>query len=182
MSVIEDILKFNKSFVANRGYEQYKTNKYPNKKVAILSCMDTRLTSLLPAALNLKNDDMKIIKNAGAVVSHPFGSVMRSLMVAIYDLNVKDIMVIGHSDCGMQGQNPNALIEKMINRGIEKEKIKMINYCGVDIKNWLKGFNNVETSVKKTVKTIKEHPLIPKDVNVYGFIMNPETGALTQVN
>ena len=95
--MIEDILKYNKQFVENKGYEKYITNKYPDKKIAILSCMDTRLTELLPAALGIKNGDVKMIKNAGGIISHPFGSVIRSLMVAIYELGVKEVMVIAHS-------------------------------------------------------------------------------------
>ena len=83
--MLEEILEFNKKFVENRGYEKYITNKYPDKKIAILSCMDTRLTELLPAALGIHNGDVKIIKNAGAVISHPFGSVIRSLLVARSD-------------------------------------------------------------------------------------------------
>ena len=63
--MLEDILKYNREFVERKGYEKYITNKYPDKKIAIVSCMDTRLTELLPAALGLKNGDVKIIKNAG---------------------------------------------------------------------------------------------------------------------
>ena len=84
--MINEILKFNKEFVANKGYEKFVTNKYPDKKIAILSCMDTRLTELLPAALGIKNGDVKMIKNAGGIISHPFGSVIRSLLVAILEL------------------------------------------------------------------------------------------------
>ena len=63
--MLEEILAYNKQFVENKGYESYITNKYPDKKIAILSCMDTRLTALLPAALGIKNGDVKMIKNAG---------------------------------------------------------------------------------------------------------------------
>ncbi len=42
--IIEEIIKYNEQFVANKGYEKYLTSKYPDKKLAILSCMDTRLT------------------------------------------------------------------------------------------------------------------------------------------
>ena len=73
--MLEEILAYNKKFVEDKGYEAYITNKYPDKKIAILSCMDTRLTALLPAALGIKNGDVKMIKNAGGVISHPFGSV-----------------------------------------------------------------------------------------------------------
>ena len=65
--MIEDILEYNKRFVENKGYEKYITNKYPDKKIAILSCMDTRLTELLPAALGM-NGDVKMIKNAGGII------------------------------------------------------------------------------------------------------------------
>lgn len=98
--MIDEILKYNKQFVDEKGYERFITTKYPDKKIAILSCMDTRLTELLPAALGIKNGDVKMIKNAGGIISHPFGSVIRSLLVAIYELGVTEVMVIAHSDCG----------------------------------------------------------------------------------
>ncbi|NCC68553.1 MAG: carbonic anhydrase, partial [Clostridia bacterium] len=75
--MIDEILRFNKEFVENEEYKSFKTSKYPDKKIAVLSCMDTRLTLLLPAALGIKNGDVKIIKNAGGIISHPYGSVMR---------------------------------------------------------------------------------------------------------
>ena len=82
--MIEEIREFNKSFVKDEKYQSYITSKYPDKKLAILTCMDTRLTELLPAALGLKNGDVKLIKNAGGVISNPFGSVVRSLLIAVY--------------------------------------------------------------------------------------------------
>ena len=100
MRMIDQIIAFNKEFVAQKGYEKYLTDKYPDKKLAVLSCMDTRLTELLPAALGLKNGDAKIIKNAGGLVISAFDSAMRSLIVAIYELGVEEIMVVAHSHCG----------------------------------------------------------------------------------
>lgn len=108
--MIEQIVEYNKKFVENKGYEPYLTSKYPNKKLAVLTCMDTRLTELLPAALGLKNGDAKIIKNAGGVITHPYGSVVRSLLVAILELGVEQVMVIGHTDCGVQGMDGNELL------------------------------------------------------------------------
>jgi len=178
MSQIKEILEFNRKFVENRNYELYDAGKFPNKKIAILSCMDTRLTELLPAAMNFKNGDIKIIKNAGAVITHPFGSVMRSLLIAVYDLEVEEILVIGHYECGMQGLEPSNILQKMKERNIPEEKINMIRYCGVDIDKWMKGFDKIEVSVTETVNLIRNHPLIPKDVKVYGFIMDPNTGRL----
>lgn len=63
--MMDEILKFNRDFVASKGYEQFQTSKYPDKRIAIVTCMDTRLTHLLPAAIGIKNGDVKMIKNAG---------------------------------------------------------------------------------------------------------------------
>ena len=181
MTNVEKIMAYNKKFVENKKYELFKSSKFPKKKIAILSCMDTRLAELLPAALNFKNGDIKLIKNAGAVITHPFGSVMRSLIVAIYELGVEEIFVIGHYDCGMQGLDTDKLIQKIIDRGIPKETIEQLRYCGIDYNSWLKGFEDATTSVLKTVDIIINHPLIPHDINVCGFMIDPETGELHQL-
>ena len=178
---LEQILEDNKKFVSEKKYEEFKTTKYPEKKLAILSCMDTRLTHLLPAALNIKNGDVKLIKNAGGVISHPFGSAMRSLIVAIYELGVTDVLLIGHTDCGMRSIDPAEIEGLMKERGISEEKLKLIESCGINIHQWLHGFDDERSSVLSSIKTIKNHPLIPDDVNIYGFIMDSITGEITEV-
>lgn len=179
--MINDILQFNRSFVAQSGYEQYITDKYPDKKLAIVSCMDARLTELLPAALGLKNGDAKIIKNAGGMISHPFGSAMRSLMVAIYELGVKDIMIIAHTDCGVLHMDSQKMIGNMRSRGIAEEHIEMVRYCGIDLDRWLGGFDNTDCSVRESVELVRRHPLVPDDITVRGFIMDSVTGALQEI-
>ena len=119
MSILEEILDFNQEFVASGEYAQFFSNKYPERELAILSCMDARMVELLPRALGLKNGDAKLIKNAGAVVTHPWGSVMRSLLVAVLELKVKEIMVVAHYDCGMRGLNADAFLGKAREQGIE---------------------------------------------------------------
>lgn len=67
MSKLDTILAFNQSFVENKQYEQFSVGKFPQKKMVILTCMDTRLTELLHSAMDLRNGDAKIVKNAGAL-------------------------------------------------------------------------------------------------------------------
>ena len=97
---IDTILAFNRQFVAEKAYEPYITDKYPARKLAILTCMDTRLTELLMKALGLRNGDAKVIKNAGGLILSETDSAIRSLLVAIYELGVEEIMVIHHPTCG----------------------------------------------------------------------------------
>ncbi len=179
--MIDQILDFNRKFVENREYEKYTTSKYPDKKLAVLSCMDTRLTELLPAALGLKNGDAKIIKNAGGLVISPFDSAMRSLLVAVYELGVNQIMVVAHSGCGACHMSFSHFRNEMLNRGISQQTLDTISRCGIDLNHWLEGFHDTEASVKGTVETVKGHPLMPKDVVVRGFIIDSATGQLIEI-
>ena len=179
--MIDQIIEYNKEFVAHKGYEQYVTDKYPDKKLAVLSCMDTRLTELLPAALGLKNGDAKIIKNAGGLVISPYDSAMRSLVVAVYELGVEEIMVVAHSNCGACHMSYNHFREEMINRGVTDETLETVRRCGIDLDHWLEGFKDTPESVRKTVETIKTHPLMPRDIIVRGFIIDSVTGALEEI-
>lgn len=177
--MIKDILSFNEKFVEEERYKPFITSKYPDKKIAIVTCMDTRLVELLPAAMGIKNGDVKMIKNAGGVIDSPFDSTMRSLLVAVYELGVNEIMIIGHTECGVQGMEAKEMIHLMENRGISPETIEVIKRSGIDLDKWLNGFEETPKAVEESVKLVRNHPLIPKDVNVSGYIMDSLTGKLT---
>lgn len=181
MNMINQIISYNRNFVAERGYERFLTSKYPDKKLAVLSCMDTRLTELLPAALGLRNGDAKIIKNAGGLVISAFDSAMRSLIVAVYELGVEEIMVVAHSNCGACHMSFGHFRHEMLRRGVSETTLATIGQCGVDLHHWLEGFKDTPDSVRKTVATIKGHPLMPAGIVVRGFIIDSETGALEEI-
>lgn len=180
--MIDQMLEYNRQFVASKGYERYKTSKYPDKKIAIVTCMDTRLVELLPAALGIKNGDVKIIKNAGGTITNPFDSTVRSLLVAIYELGVNEVMIIGHTTCGVQGMDSQEMLHLMHERGIDNEHISLMRHCGIDLDSWLHGFDDTEAAILETVDLVKNHPLVPKDVVVRGYIMDSETGELSPLD
>ena len=180
--MIEEILAHNREFVESGAYQQFATSKYPDKKIAILTCMDTRLVELLPAALGFRNGDVKLIKNAGGMITAPFDSAVRSLLVGIVELGVEEVMVIGHTDCGVAHINAEMMIQHLIQRGVPREQVEMMHYCGIDFEGWLRGFDNVETSVEETVELLRHHPLIPKDVTIHGYVIHTETGELTPLD
>lgn len=180
--MIDELLKFNRGFVESRGYERFATSKYPDKRIAIVTCMDTRLVELLPAALGLKNGDVKMIKNAGGTITNPFDSTMRSLLVAVYELGVNEIMVIGHTGCGVQGMDAEEMLHLMRERGVDDEHISLMRHCGIDLNGWLHGFTDTADAVAETVDLVRNHPLMAHDVRVAGYIMDSETGALTPLS
>ena len=178
---VKRMLEYNKVFVEHELYKKYATTKYPDRKIAILSCMDTRMTELLPAALGLKNGDVKLIKNAGGRVMHPYGSVIFSLLVAVYELGVETVIVVGHDDCGGRLLDAQEMIAKMKARGVSQAAIDHVDENYKNVEHWLTGFGDIHASVQSTVDAITEHPLLPKELEVLGFIMDPHTGALRPV-
>lgn len=179
--MIDDILRYNKKFVADKAYEPFITSKFPDKKLAVLSCMDTRLTLLLPAALGLKNGDAKIIKNAGGIVMSPYDSVVRSMLVGVYELGVEEIMVVAHSDCGACHLSGHEMKELMIERGVTSNAIAAVQRDGIEPEEWLEGFHDTPAAVRRSVDMLMNHPLMPKDVTIRGFVIDSVTGALTEI-
>ncbi len=181
MRLLNEVLAFNQEFVDSGAYAQFMTGKYPDRNLAILSCMDARMVELLPRALGLKNGDAKLIKNAGALITHPFGSVMRSLLVGVYQLKVEEILVVAHLDCGMRSCSAEEILVQVREAGISQEVIDTLYNAGINLDEWLKGFDNEEDSVRHTVRMIKTHPLMPKTIAVHGLLMHPTTGKLTTI-
>ncbi|MCH5319375.1 MAG: carbonic anhydrase [Paramuribaculum sp.] len=178
---IRKMLEFNAEFVESGAYKDYQADKFPKKKVAIFTCMDTRLVTLLPAALGLKNGDVKMIKNAGAVIDNPFDSVMRSVLIAVYELGVEHVMVVAHTTCGVQGMKAEEMMHLMKERGIKEETLTTLRNAGIDLDKWLTGFDETESAVMRTVSLIKNHPLLPSDIEVTGYIMETDTGRLNPI-
>lgn len=178
MTLLEDILEHNEKFVENKDYEEFQTTKFPKKRIVILTCMDTRLIELLPKAMNLKNGDAKIIKSAGAIIAHPFGGIMRSILVALYELGADELYIIGHYDCGMSSVDVNHMKGSMNERGIDTETFKMLEYSGVDLCDWLRGFDDVTESVIESVDAARNHPLMANDIPIHGLVADPDTGRL----
>src|SRR6478672_7994072 len=108
--LLDQILAHNARFVAER---ERPLTRAPAKKVALFTCMDTRLVEFLEPALGLGRGDAKVIKNAGNTVVDPTGGVIRSLVVAVYALGCEEILVVGHRDCGMAELDEDDLERRM---------------------------------------------------------------------
>lgn len=178
---LEEMLEYNKQFVQNKKYEPYETDSIPNKKMVVFTCMESRLVELLPKALNIHNGDIKLVKNAGAIIRKPFDSIMKSILVAVYELKAEQITVIGHHDCGMSHVDTDGLVEKMTDKGIPKETIETLEHSGIDFHEEFHGFDTVEESVKQSVDIIRSHPLLPSYVTVHGLVIDPGTGKVDVV-
>lgn len=176
MTLLHEIFQANREFVASkRNVKEIKVSKIPSRQLAIFTCMDTRLVDFLEPALGISRGDAKILKNAGNTLIDPKGGVIRSLVVAIFLLGVEEVLVIGHRDCGMASIDENALIGKMIDRGVPESVLKDME---PDFLEWLGAIKDPVSNVEKVVEMIRTSPLIPKDVPIHGMIFDPNDGHL----
>lgn len=183
MTILEQVLESNQKFVeqyADKYLKECEDNvsKIPNRRLAIFTCMDTRLVDFLEPAMGIKRGEAKVIKNAGNTITGPFEATIRSMLVAIFELGVNEIMVIGHLDCGIAHSTSEELINKMRQRGIPEAAINMVES---ELETWLDQFHHPVDNIKKVVGKIRKNPLIPGDVPVHGLIFNPRTGAIETV-
>ena len=182
MAILDDLLKANETFCENPPVdytqEDVKSSKLPQKQLAIITCMDTRLVNFLEPALGIARGEAKVIKTAGNGVTGVFDGTIRSLLVCIYELGIKEIIVIGHHECGMAKTTSEGLTKAMLSRGVAPEAIHMIRK---ELKEWADEFQHPEQNVEDTVDQIRMNPLIPKDVPVHGLIFHPRSGKVDTI-
>ena len=181
MSVATEVLQENEKFLRKTeqaGCALAKVSKRPAKKVAVVTCMDARLIDMLEPALGLARGDANIIKVAGNVMTDGFSDVVRSIMVSVYELGAETVLIVGHEDCGMERTTAEDLAVKMEARGVAPSAIKEVFD---DMKSWAESFKCSGDNVKQAVLALKENPLLPADLKVAGFVINPDTGKLTEV-
>lgn len=167
--MLNEILKANEDFV--KDFEPKKMSHLPQKKLAIVTCMDTRLTGFLEPAMGIERGDAKIIKNAGnAAVDR---DVIRSVAAAIYALGAEEVMVVGHYECGMANVDPEKLEANMKSRGVDEKTLSE-----VDLKEWIGAIDSEEENVMVVVEKIKESPFIPDDVPIHGLIIDLYDGKM----
>jgi carbonic anhydrase len=164
MSLIEHAI------AANRKKAEYHNRSLANKpapKVAILTCMDPRLNELLEW-LDIKPADADVIRNVGTAATD---DVVRSLMFSIHVLSVREVMIIGHSGCGME----------MFSE--EEFENHLHTQCGV----WAVApdkfhfYSNVNRATEKQVLKLRSHPWIPSEVVIRGFVFDLLTGKMEEV-
>ena len=163
MSYFENFLKANQAYVELHG-ELHLPIK-PKTKVAIVTCMDSRLH--VAPALGLALGDAHILRNAGGRVTD---DMIRSLVISQQQMGTREIVVLHHTDCGAQTfQN-------------EEFQEHLKTELGVDVSGQdFLPFRDVEESVREDMQLLRECPLIPDDVVISGAVYDVDTGSMREV-
>lgn len=155
----------------------------PSKSIAILTCMDTRINPLKLCGLNI--GDAHIIRNAGGRVTD---DAIRSLIISYKLLGTKDWFIIQHTDCGLSKINDKEIADLLeidletstLENGNWKSNKNSKSEDGSNYGRKIKWYTflNLKESILEDLEKIKNHPLIPKNINIYGFIYDVKTGRL----
>ncbi|SFL62888.1 beta-class carbonic anhydrase [Pelosinus propionicus] len=173
---LEQLIKANSNFLLKSVANEDGLSKSPKHQIAIVTCMDTRLVELLESALGIKRGEAVVIKTAGTSTDGNFGAILRSLVIAIYALDVEEIVVVGHEDCGVTQISPSMLKQKMQKRGIDKKQILEFEEEAIA---WLDKVHDSEEEVKKLVDTLRTTTIIPRNVPIHGLMIHPDTGEVS---
>lgn len=159
----------------------------PRKHLAVVTCMDCRLLEIFEPALGLKRGDAVELRTAGATISLPerpraANDLIRSLAGAIYLLGVRQVLVVGHTQCGLSHVEPVALSSAMQALGVDPQQLIANENLGnmEGLVNWVGGFSDVHISVQETVEVIRNSPYLPK-IPVHGLVIDINTGKLEVV-
>ena len=159
-----------KTIRANETYAQnFKLGELaipPARKLAIIACMDARLT--VEQFLGLKTGDAHIIRNAGGIVTE---DALRSLIISHHLLGTQEFMIVNHTDCGMLTFKDEAL----------REKLQQETHTDTVAPTAFHSFAELEVNVRQQIQKIKCHPWIPTHIPVRGFIYDVKTGRLKEV-
>jgi carbonic anhydrase len=163
MSVIDEVLVANELY--SRTHELRKLTPRPQRKLAVLTCMDTRLSI---RTLGLKTGDAHIIRNAGGIVTD---DSLRSLIISHHLLGTEEIMVINHTDCGLMQASEQDLRARIQNRTGTAAVSPAFFYA----------FQNIEENVRHQLQKLRTHPWIPEKLIIRGFVYDVSTGLLREI-
>jgi carbonic anhydrase len=163
MSHTDDLLKNAEEYAAS--FDKADLPRPPAKRVAVVACMDARLA--LHKLLGLEEGEAHVICNAGGVVTD---DAIRSLSISQRLLGTEEIVLIHHTDCGMQ-----TFTDDEFKKAVQED-------TGVKPSWAVETFDDLEGDVRQSVARIKASPFIPRKESLRGFVYEVETGKLREVH
>lgn len=181
-NVLDQVLAANQQYSDSFG-EKSKLALPPARRFAVLTCMDARLD---PAKFaGLVEGDAHVIRNAGGRASD---DAIRSLVISYKLLGTRKFFVIHHTDCGMRFFT-NEVMRGLLASSLETAELSADGFHDVgkgpgsragEYIEWLT-ISDPEQAVIDDVNRIRNHPLVPTTIPIYGFIYDVKTGKLIEV-
>jgi carbonic anhydrase len=164
MTIIDDALKANRNYAKNHDR---KLAQRPAPKIAVVTCMDPRLSNL-PAILGLPQADIDVIRTGGPAVTD---DVLGELIVSNRVLGTTEIMLLNHTGCGFTTFTDDELNARVAAATGDASPAPMRFFS----------YRDPAQNTREQIKKVRSHPWIAKEVAVRGFVFDMETGLLSEV-
>ena len=161
MSLIDRAFQANGKFA--RDFDSSLTTA-PTPKLAVVMCMDCRL-SRLDQILGIESLNVQVIRNAGSIATE---DVIRSLVISIQVIGTEEILIIGHTRCGLNGLREDAFVANLADETGTADGLT-IGFLP---------FSDVEKNIRDQVQTVRSHPWIPKHIPIKGAVYDVDSGRL----
>jgi carbonic anhydrase len=162
VDVIDELLANNRSFAASPAERHLDVR--PSRRLAIVTCMDSRLDVF--AALGLGDGEAHVLRNAGGVITD---DVIRSLAVSQRRLGTREVMLIHHTDCGMQALSDDGF------------RAELREATGVAPAFAIESFADVEADVRQSILRVRRSPFLPHRDRVRGFVYDVDSHRLNEI-
>jgi carbonic anhydrase len=162
MNIVDDLLEHNRAFAD--GHERGHLDIHPERKLAVVTCMDSRFDVF--AALGLQQGEAHVLRNAGGVITD---DVIRSLAISQRRLGTEEIMLIHHTDCGL---------EAITDDGFRAE---LQEATGMAPSFAIESYTDVDDNVRQSIARVRTSPFLLHRERVRGFVYDVDTGLLREV-
>ena len=164
MSATNELLTANEEYA--RNFKLAKLHKPPARRLALVACMDARLS--VEDFAGLKTGDAHIIRNAGGVVTD---DVIRSLLISHHLLGTNEWVIVEHTDCGMLTFKDEDLLARL-----ERETGAVAH-----APSHFHAFSDLNANLRRQLAKVRSHPWVPREISVRGFIYDVSTGRLNEI-
>jgi carbonic anhydrase len=181
-NILQEVLAANQRYATDFG-DKAKLAMSPARHFAILTCMDARLDPAKFAGLT--EGDAHVVRNAGGRASD---DAIRSLVISYKLLGTREWFVIHHTNCGMEFFT-NDVMRGLLANSLETASLTEKGFQDVgkgpgsragEFIEWLT-IRDQQQSVRDDVQRIREHPLVPKKIAIYGYVYDVKSGRLLEV-
>ncbi len=163
MGLFEEVTEANQNYASS--FELGHLPMPPARKLAVLACMDARLT--VEQILGLKTGEAHVIRNAGGLATD---DALRSLIISSRLLGTRTIFVVEHTDCGMLTFQDEQLQRQLKNdTGLDASHLDFY------------AFTDLEENLRAQLRRVRENPFLPRDIELRGFIYDVRSGRLREV-
>jgi carbonic anhydrase len=164
MSTIDAALKANLEY--GEKFQLGQLPLPPARRLAVVACMDARMT--VEELLGIKTGDAHIIRNAGGIVTE---DALRSLIISHHLLQTREVMIINHTDCGMLTFTDDEL----------KQRLRSSLGDSPDGPRSFLSFGDLDQNVREQISRVRNHPWLPREISVRGFVYDVRSGLLKEV-